>query len=136
MLDNKFQEMKDDILGKRYSLSIGTVSEKKSKEINKKYRKKNKPANVLSFPFSKSSGEIILCPSTIRKDTKKFDKNFEELLQFMVIHGMLHLKGMQHSSTMERAEEKYDKKYLNRNRNRIRQNESGGRRNNQRRKIS
>lgn len=121
MLNERFEDIKNDILGKRYSLSIATLSENESKKINKKYRDKNKPANVLSFPLSKTSGEILLCPNTIKKDTKKFGRTFPELLQFMVIHGMLHLKGMQHSSTMERAEEKYDKKYRNRNRGGLRQ---------------
>ncbi|MFA5751342.1 MAG: rRNA maturation RNase YbeY [Candidatus Paceibacterota bacterium] len=135
-MEKKFEEIKNDILGKRYSLSIGYVSEEESKRINKKYRNKNKPANVLSFPFSNESGEILLCPDTIKRDTKKFSRTFPELLQFMVIHGMLHLKGMQHSSRMEREEDKYDKKYLYRNRSRLCQDKGSGRRNNKRRKKS
>lgn len=115
----EFEKIKQDILGKKYSLSIAYVSEKKSKEINKKYRNINKATNVLSFALYKNEGELILCKSVIKKETKKFNKNFKELLGFLVIHGMLHLKGMQHSSTMEKEEKKYVKKYFSRNRRRL-----------------
>jgi len=103
----EFEKIKNDILGKKYSLSIAYVSEKKSKEINKKYRKIDKPTNVLSFALSKNEGEILLCKSIIKKELKKFDRNFDQLLGFLVIHGMLHLKGMKHGAKMEAAENKY-----------------------------
>ncbi len=108
----EFEKIKQDILGKKYSLSIAYVSEKKSREINKRYRNIDKPTNVLSFALHKDAGEIVLCKSVIRKELKKFGRTFPQLLGFLVIHGMLHLKGMEHSSRMERAEEKYDKKYF------------------------
>ncbi|OGI63622.1 rRNA maturation RNase YbeY [Candidatus Nomurabacteria bacterium RIFCSPLOWO2_01_FULL_41_21] len=104
--------IKNDILGPKYSLSIAYVNEKTSRELNKKWRHKDCPTNVLSFSLSKNSGELILAPSVIKKETKKFNKNFRDLLGFLVIHGMLHLKGMSHSSRMERAEQKNDKKYF------------------------
>ncbi|MES2023295.1 MAG: rRNA maturation RNase YbeY [Patescibacteria group bacterium] len=109
-----FLLIKNDILGEKYSLSIAFVGEKSSQEYNKKYRGKDKSTNILSFAFSKNEGELILCPNVIKKEMKNFDRNFREFLGFLVIHGMLHLKGMQHSSTMERLEIKYDKKYFNR----------------------
>ena len=132
----EFEKIKQDILGKKYSLSIAYVSEKKSRELNKKYRNIDKPTNVLSFALYKNSGELILCKSVIKKELKKFDRNFEELLGFLVIHGMLHLKGMQHGSTMEKEEQKYDKKYFSRNRCRLIDDKSRGGRILQRRKKS
>lgn len=126
-MQNKFSVIKNDILGKKYSLSIACVDEKTSKEINKKYRNKNKPTNILSFPLRKDMGEIILCPNIIKQDAKKFTRTFDEFLGFLVIHGMLHLKGLEHSSTMEALEEKYDKKYFSRNRRRVIHDESCGR---------
>ncbi|KKR78510.1 MAG: putative rRNA maturation factor [Candidatus Nomurabacteria bacterium GW2011_GWA2_40_9] len=111
----KFKNIKNDILGEDYSLSIAYVTEKKSREINKKYRNIDKPTNVLSFALYKNMGELVLCKSIIRKELKKFNKTFEQLLGFLVIHGMLHLKGMQHSSRMERAEKYYCQKYDKKN---------------------
>jgi len=112
----RFEELKNDILGKNYSLSIAFVDEKRSQEINKKYRKQNKATNVLSFALRENEGEIILCPAVIKREAKSFEKTFSRFLSFLVIHGMLHLKGMTHSSKMERAEERYDQKYFYRNR--------------------
>ncbi|MDO8686851.1 MAG: rRNA maturation RNase YbeY [Candidatus Berkelbacteria bacterium] len=118
-MKNNFSVLKNDILGKQYSLSIAYVSEEKSREINKKYRKKDKATNVLSFALRKNEGEIVLCRAVIKREAKIFSKNFSQFLSFLVIHGMLHLKGMKHSSTMERLEEKYDQKYFSRNRRRL-----------------
>lgn len=106
-----FLDIKNDILGEKYSLSIAFVDEKNSQEINKKYRKKDYPTNVLSFSLRKNEGELILCPGVIKKEAKNFSKTFSQFLQFLVIHGMLHLKGLEHSSTMDRAEKKFSEKY-------------------------
>ena len=89
------------------------------KELNIRYRNISKATNILSFPLSKKEGEILICPSITKKQIKKFGKTYPELLQFLVIHGLLHLKGMEHSSRMEVSEEKYDKKYFHWNRSRI-----------------
>ena len=135
-MEAKFSIIKNDILGKKYSLSIAYVDEKTSREINKKYRQKNKPTNILSFPLTKNKGEIVLCEAAIRKDTKKFGMTFDHLLGFLVIHGMLHLKGHEHSSTMEALEEKYDQKYFGRDRRGLLDDESRGGRVSKRRKKS
>jgi|SRR3989344_5637713 len=106
-----FEKLKNDILGREYELSIAPVSEKKSRELNKKYRHKDKPTNILSFALTKQSGEIILCPAVVRRETKKFGKSFGQFLGFLVIHGMLHLKGFEHGKKMEKLEEFYCKKF-------------------------
>ncbi len=108
--------IKDDILGKEYSLSVAYVSQKKSQEINKKYRKKDRPTNVLSFALTKQSGELLLCLPVVRREAPKIDKSFDEWLLFLFIHGMLHLKGMDHGEKMEKKENSFYKKYLSRTR--------------------
>ena len=131
-----FLDIKNDILGKNYSLSMAFVDEKESRTINKEYRKKDKPTNILSFLLHKNEGEIILCPSVVKKEAENFDRTFRQFLGFLVIHGMLHLKGHEHSSTMEKAEAKYDKKYFGGDRYRLDDHESRGRRISKRRKKS
>lgn len=111
--------IKEDILGKNYELSILIATPKISKELNNKYRKKNYPTNVLSFNLEKNSGELILCPSVIKKEMKNFQKTFTEFFGFLVIHGMLHLKGYAHGSIMNKQEQKYYAKYFSRNRYRL-----------------
>ncbi|MDR3519825.1 MAG: rRNA maturation RNase YbeY [Candidatus Pacebacteria bacterium] len=131
-----FLQMKDDILGKNYTLSLAFVNEHESKTINKKYRDKHKPTNILSFLLHKNEGEIIMCPSVIKREAKNFDKTFTQFFGFLVIHGMLHLKGMEHSSTMEKLEKKYDTKYFSGNRRGVIHDASRGRRILERRKKS
>lgn len=103
----RFGEIKNDILGKDYSLSIAYVSENKSRELNKKYRKKDKPTNILSFPLRKNEGEIVLCRTVIKKEARDFGKTFDQFLVFLVVHGMLHLKGHKHGKKMEKLEKKH-----------------------------
>ncbi|MBI3305977.1 rRNA maturation RNase YbeY [Candidatus Nomurabacteria bacterium] len=117
-MQSNFSKLKNDILGKNYSLSIAFVSEKKSQEINKKYRKKDKPTNILSFSLRKNEGELVLCRTVIRREVKERNKSphrrsageaetSKEWLGFLVIHGMLHLKGLEHGKKMEELENKY-----------------------------
>lgn len=106
-----FLNIKNSILGKNYSLSLVFIGEKKSKELNKSYRNKNKPTNILSFPLSKNSGEIFITPKLAKKESKLFDTNPNDFLVFLFIHGLLHLKGMKHGSTMDKAEAKLRKQF-------------------------
>ncbi len=119
-----FPRIKDDILGKNYELSLVIATPKISKELNSEYRAKNYPTNVLSFSLEKNSGEIILCPSVIKKEAINFEKTFTEFFGFLVIHGMLHLKGMTHGSIMDKQEQKYYAKYFSRNRYRLEDHKS------------
>lgn len=114
-----FVLLRDDILGKDYFLSIAFVSEKESRKINKQCRQKDYATNILSFSLRENEGELVLCPSVIKREAKDFSRTFTKFLGFLVIHGMLHLKGLEHSSTMERAEDKYDQKYFSGNRRRV-----------------
>jgi rRNA maturation RNase YbeY len=135
-MEKKFAIIKNDILGKSYSLSIAYISENKSRVLNKKYRKKDKATNILSFALRENMGEIVLCPKVIRREARNFGKTFDQFLGFLVIHGMLHLEGFEHSSRMEEEEEKYDKKYFSGNRRRVIHDTSRGRRIFKRRKKS
>ncbi len=102
-----FARIKNEILGETYQLSIALVTPPHAKKINIQTRNKDYIPNVLSFSLSKTSGEIILCPSEIKKQTKEFQMTATELLIYMVIHGCLHLKGYDHSSRMDKQEVRY-----------------------------
>ena len=104
-----FLKLKNKILGKKYNLSIVFTDNKTTKKLNRIYRKKNKPANVLSFPLSKNKGEIFLSIKEAEKSKKLFNKKGAELIGFFLIHAMLHLKGLAHGSTMEHMEEKFSR---------------------------
>ena len=106
-----FARLKDAILGTKYDLSIAIVTPKESHKLNLAHRQKDKPTNVLSFPYDKTSGELVLDIKTSLKDAPNFDMTGPKFLLFLVIHGMLHLKGFDHGSTMERAEKKFLKMF-------------------------
>jgi len=106
-----FRQIKKAVLGDRYRLSLVFIGNVRSKALNKKYRGKDKPANVLSFPFSSSEGEIFLNPLCAKKDAPSFEVTPQKMLGILFIHGMLHLKGMRHGSTMEQAEKRFQKRF-------------------------
>jgi len=104
--------LRDEILGKKYILSVAYVSPAEIKKINNAYRQKNESTNVLSITLDKNQGEILLCPQIIEKQKKDFELNYQKLTVLLVIHAMLHLKGYVHSSKMDKIELRLRKKYL------------------------
>ncbi len=106
-----FLKLKTAVLGENYSLSLVFIGAKKSKELNNSYREKNKPTNILSFPLDKKTGEIFINLELAKKESKLFDRKPDNFVAFLFIHGLFHLKGMEHGSTMERAETKLRKKF-------------------------
>jgi len=106
-----FQKIKKTILGEKYDLSLVFVSAKKIQELNKIYRNINKPTDILSFPLSNTSGEILICKTETRKMMKEFGRKFDNFLTFLFIHGCVHLKGFDHGAKMEKVEEKFRKNF-------------------------
>ena len=106
-----FSDIKNSILGKTYELSFVIVGPSKMRELNRAYRNIDKPTDILSFPLDENCGEIFICPSLSRIEAKKFDRTYDKFIGFLFIHGLLHLKGMEHSSTMEAEEAKYCAKF-------------------------
>ena len=106
-----FADMKNAVLGKKYELSLIIVSKKEIQKLNKKYREINKPTDILSFPLSESFGEIYINPEMTKIEAKKFNRTYENFLAFLVIHGLVHLKGFDHGSTMESMEISFRKKF-------------------------
>jgi len=98
----------------RETLSLAFVGKEEIKKLNKKFRKKNKPTDVLSFeikePFAAVQGkkeylgEIIICPEVVKENAKKYGvaERYEMLKVF--VHGVLHLCGYDHE--INKVEEK------------------------------
>ena len=76
-----------------------------------KYRIKIQSTDILSFPLNKNAGEIFLCLPEAKKEAAKFDRTFDNFVAFLFIHGLMHLKGFDHSSTMESNEEIFRKEF-------------------------
>lgn len=106
-----FLAIKEAVLGKKYDLSIRFVEPGTALALNIAHRQKDYTPNTLSFSLSKTSGEIVLCRSAIRKEYKKFGMSYNTYMMFLVIHSSLHLVGMTHGSTMENKELFFLKKF-------------------------
>ena len=106
-----FVDMKNSILGKKYELSLIIVSKKEIQKLNKKYREINKPTDILSFPLSDDFGEIYINIEMTKIEAKKFNRKYENFLAFLFIHGLVHLKGFDHGSTMESIEARFRKQF-------------------------
>jgi probable rRNA maturation factor len=106
-----YQEIKEAILGKKYELSLSFVGTARAQNFNKKYRKKDYVPNVLSFPLDEKHGEIIICPKIAYPKAKEYNLSKDSYIAFLFIHGLLHLKGYDHSDTMDTLEQRYLKKF-------------------------
>lgn len=92
---------------KEGNISVAFIGEGRMRKLNKKYRKKNKVTDVLTF--GEGLGEIVICLREVKKNAKKFNSSFQEELAQVLIHGVLHLLGYNHQKSKE-GEEKMRKK--------------------------
>ena len=106
-----YEAMKRKILGARYELSLAFVGKARAATLNKSYRNKNYSPNVLSFPLTETAGEIVICPQVAESEAAKFDLSVTGYIAYLFIHGLLHLKGLDHGDTMEKLERKYLKAF-------------------------
>jgi probable rRNA maturation factor len=96
----------DKVLGKDYELSLVFVGSAFSRKLNRNLRGIDRPTNVLSFNLSEKSGEIFMDLGKIEKEVEKFRMPMKKLCAYLFIHGLLHLKGMEHGAKMEKLEHK------------------------------
>lgn len=106
-----YEKIKDDILGKKYSVSLSFIGSTRAQSLNQTYRHKSYVPNVLAFPLDDAHGEIFITPTVARREAKKFSMTPDGYIGFLFIHACLHLKGHDHGATMEKAEKRYCQKY-------------------------
>ncbi|MGK0248634.1 MAG: putative rRNA maturation factor [Oleispira sp.] len=92
-------------------LTIRIVDEAESQELNNDYRGKDKPTNVLSFPFEAPVhipipllGDLIICKQVVEREAIEQGKTLTSHWAHMTVHGCLHLLGYDHIED-EEAEE-------------------------------
>ena len=112
------------IFSKKFNISnnfffnLHSIDEKKSTSLNSEYFQKNVSADVLSFPLYKNIdsilnldpeneedlGDMFINRKIVKKNSQIYDKSFVEELQFIIIHGLLHLVGYTHENEIELRE--------------------------------
>jgi probable rRNA maturation factor len=87
-----------------WDISLVFAEPKGAQELNRSLRKKTYVPNVLSYASGKKSGEIIICLSVAAMQAPEYRLSYTNFVGLLFIHALLHLKGMRHGSTMEKAE--------------------------------
>ncbi|WP_138437203.1 rRNA maturation RNase YbeY [Marinobacter shengliensis] len=84
-------------------VTIRIVGNDESQDLNHQYRGKDKPTNVLSFPFEAPpgitvplAGDLVICAPVVEKEAQEQHKEPVAHWAHMVVHGMLHLQGYDH----------------------------------------
>lgn len=94
-----------------FELTIRIVEDAESQALNHEYRGKDKPTNVLSFPFEAPPqielnllGDLVICASVVAREANEQHKSLHAHWAHMVIHGTLHLQGYDHINDDEAEE--------------------------------
>lgn len=87
----------------RRELVIRIVDPAESQSLNRDYRGKDRPTNVLSFPFdappgvpSEHLGDLVICAPVVAREAAEQGKPLAHHWAHMVVHGVLHLRGYDH----------------------------------------
>lgn len=80
------------------SVTIAFVEKSEIRKLNRRYRGKNKPTDILSFESIEegSLGELVIALDVIRAQAREHELSLEQELTYMLIHGVLHLLGYDH----------------------------------------
>ena len=89
---------------------VHLVGPERMKALNRQYRGKDTPTDVLSFPLQEGDiidpedwGDVFLCPQYIRRQAKRFRVPFREESTRSLVHGLLHLSGHDHETKQDAA---------------------------------
>ncbi len=87
------------------SINMRIVDDKEMTALNKKFRNKDSSTNVLSFTnddisstFTGDLGDIAINYDFIKKESKKQNKNFDDHMIHMLVHGIYHILGFDHKN--------------------------------------
>ena len=94
------------VYGDAATVTMRFVDAEESQHLNDTYRCKNKPTNVLSFPYEDEPlmGDIVFCPTVIYAEANAQNKTIPAHMAHLVVHGMLHLMGYDHLNDRDAKE--------------------------------
>ncbi len=86
-------------------LSLVLSDDAQVRVLNRNYRNRDRPTNVLSFPQAGPLlGDIVLARETVAREARDKGASFEAHLTHLIIHGWLHLQGFDHETDAEASE--------------------------------
>jgi len=111
-------------LGTRYRLAdpevtLAFVGERAIRTLNRKFMKKDRPTDVLSFPLGEKGpdgrfylGDIVIAVPVAARQAREKGHGLDRELRLLAIHGFLHLVGFDHFAGIEEEERKAHRLYL------------------------
>jgi probable rRNA maturation factor len=87
-------------------IGILFVDDRQIRDLNEKYLKRDRPTNVISFPMAQGEfseitpqllGDVVISVETAKKEAQESGLSLEEEIAFLLIHGVLHLMGYEHT---------------------------------------
>ncbi|MFT4732543.1 MAG: putative rRNA maturation factor [Gammaproteobacteria bacterium] len=101
----------EDIQQQAFEVTLRIVDTIESRQLNLDYRAKDKPTNVLSFPFEAPEhidmpflGDLVVCAAVVEQEAKEQNKQIIDHWTHLCIHGLLHLLGYDHIHENEAQE--------------------------------
>lgn len=101
----------DDLAGVPTEICIRVTGSDEIAELNRRYRDKAAPTNVLSFPGGGEDengvlllGDLVLCAGVIAAEAAEQGKSLAAHVAHMLVHGILHLEGYDHEDEREASE--------------------------------
>ena len=94
-----------------YTINFQFMSPADIQELNLQFRQKDKPTNVLTFPFNEPFnprdpfvGDIAICTDILQQEAEQENKSLQDHLAHLVIHSVLHCQGYDHQNDQEANE--------------------------------
>lgn len=115
LIEELFQYViNDENISNKVEITVSFVTNDEIQTLNKQYRNKNTPTDVLSFPlFSKleldeldqsipiSLGDIVISTEQAKKQSIEYGHSLTREICFLAVHGLLHLFGYDHSTVRD-----------------------------------
>jgi probable rRNA maturation factor len=96
-------------LGRDAAITLRFVGETEGRELNRRYRRRDRATNVLAFVYHEGrgthgiDGDVVLCVPVMRREAEEQGKLLTAHSAHLVIHAMLHLQGYDHAHAPEAA---------------------------------
>ena len=101
----RFATRAQKLAGVSGDVAVLITGSREIQQLNQRFRGKNKPTDVLSFP-REEGGDIAICADIARTNADRFGHPAASEMKVLILHGMLHLAGYDHETDNGRMEEK------------------------------
>ncbi len=115
-LEKILEKMLDYLNLENVEISVLLVDNEEIKKLNKEWRGKDKPTDVLSFPIDEETpygckllGDIVISVPYAKEHAKEFGNTFQEEMIRLLAHGLLHLLGYDHEKSEKDAKIMFEK---------------------------